>query len=200
MEAYWSCRPRQSSTHSTPDDDRNSATTSNNSIGSDYDRYRQTLVANNDKGWAAELRCYLKDMPADVTKETDIIEWWQVSHMHLKIDLCTHHLTQNHSQLYPTLAHIALDILLCQASSVPCERLFSSSKQVADDRRARLGPTKFEELQLMKFSWRNDIHNLATWNSGQIEEINLDEYRELLALDELGNECDEEVDEFVLQD
>jgi len=25
---------------------------------------------------AAELRYYLKDMPADVTKETDIVEWW----------------------------------------------------------------------------------------------------------------------------
>jgi hypothetical protein len=50
------------------------------SIISDYDIYRQTLVASeDDEGWAAELRHYLKDMPADVMKETDIVEWWQVS-------------------------------------------------------------------------------------------------------------------------
>jgi hypothetical protein len=46
---------------------------------SDYDRYWQTLVASeHNEGWTAELRRYLKDMPPDVTKETDIVEWWQV--------------------------------------------------------------------------------------------------------------------------
>ena len=50
----------------------------------------QTLVANEDaEGWAAELRCYLKDMPAKVTKDTDIIKWWQVS--------CLFILDPNHS-------------------------------------------------------------------------------------------------------
>jgi len=29
-------------------------------------------------GWRAELRQYLKDMPTNVTKDTDIVEWWQV--------------------------------------------------------------------------------------------------------------------------
>jgi hypothetical protein len=49
------------------------------SILSDYNQYWQTLVANeHNKGWAAELWCYLKPMPVDVTKDTDIIEWWQV--------------------------------------------------------------------------------------------------------------------------
>jgi hypothetical protein len=31
-----------------------------------------------DEGWQAELRRYLKDLPADVTKDTDIVKWWQV--------------------------------------------------------------------------------------------------------------------------
>ena len=45
-----------------------------------FDRYRQTLIRKDDKeGWAAEKCHYLKDMPADVTKETDVVEWWQVS-------------------------------------------------------------------------------------------------------------------------
>ena len=57
--------------------DADSATTA--SVLSDYDRYCQTLVDTEDNtGWEAELRHYLKDMPADVTAETDIVKWWQV--------------------------------------------------------------------------------------------------------------------------
>ena len=107
---------------------------------------------------------------------------------------------QNHCQLFPTLARIALDVLPCPASSVPCECLFSSSKQIADDQCSRLGSKQFEELQLMKFSWQNNIPDLAAWNSAQIEEINLDKkcYNELLALDEWTDECDKEVDKVVI--
>jgi len=32
----------------------------------------------DNEGWASELWRYLKDLPTDVTKDTDIIEWWQV--------------------------------------------------------------------------------------------------------------------------
>ena len=47
---------------------------------SEFDQHRRTLVtaAEEDDGWATELRRYLKDMPANVSKETDIIRWWQV--------------------------------------------------------------------------------------------------------------------------
>ena len=60
---------------------------------------------------------------------------------------------QNHCYVYPTLACITLDVLACQASSVPCEQLLSASKQVANDWHACLGVKRFEELQLMKFTW-----------------------------------------------
>jgi hypothetical protein len=85
--------------------------------------------------------------------------------------------------LYPTLGRIALDILPCQASSVPCERLFSASKQTADVHCASLGTKRFEELQIIKFAWRQDIIDLAAWNSAQVEEVALDEYLELLKVD-----------------
>ena len=97
---------------------------------------------------------------------------------------------QNNHKLYPTLGHIALDILPIPASSVPCERLFSAAKEIADDRRARLGPKKFEELQVMKFAWRNNIPDLATWNSAFVEEVDdleLDEFRGLLDCDDWQN-------------
>jgi hypothetical protein len=67
--------------------------------------YRQTMGKGRE-GWSLELRRNLKDRPGDVTKDTDIVERWQ-----------------DRAVLFPTLARIALDILPCQASSVPCERL-----------------------------------------------------------------------------
>jgi hypothetical protein len=36
----------------------------------------------------------------------------------------------------------------------------------------------------MKFAWRQDIVDLAAWNSAQVEEVDLDEYSELLESDE----------------
>ena len=79
---------------------------------------------------------------------------------------------------------IALDILPCQASSVPCEQLFSASKQTAEDRRASLGAQQFEELQVMKFAWHKNINNFTAWNSAQIEEVHLNEYWEMFDEDE----------------
>ena len=67
--------------------------------------YRQTM-RKGQEGWSLELRWNLKDRPDDVTKDTDIVERWQ-----------------DRAVLFPTLAWIALDILPCQASSVPCECL-----------------------------------------------------------------------------
>jgi hypothetical protein len=63
-----------------------------------------------------------------------------------------------------------------------------------------LGSTKFEELQLMKFVWRNNIPDLISWNSEQTEEVNLDEFQELLATDMWADEVEKEVDEFVLEE
>ena len=45
-----------------------------------------------------------------------------------------------------------MDILPIQASSVPCERVFSSSKETITARRNSLGPDLVEALQLLKFA------------------------------------------------
>lgn len=40
-------------------------------LSSEYNRYRQSLLkTDNGEGWSSELRCYLKDRPGDVTKDT----------------------------------------------------------------------------------------------------------------------------------
>jgi hypothetical protein len=53
--------------------------TGDESIASEFDRHCHTLVSEEqEEGWQAEIRWYLKDLPADVTKDTDIVAWWQV--------------------------------------------------------------------------------------------------------------------------
>ncbi len=54
---------------------------------------------------------------------------------------------------YPTLACITLDVLPSQASSVPCERVFSGSKQIATDWHVCLGSAIFKELVIMGSTW-----------------------------------------------
>jgi hypothetical protein len=77
MEHYWNIRvkptaPRNSTDDITENDD--------NSILSEYDRHRLALIANQteEEGWQSEKFRYLKDLPANVSKDTDIVEWWQV--------------------------------------------------------------------------------------------------------------------------
>jgi hypothetical protein len=94
MATYWKTRPRappvttptatpNSSGTPTATPDSSGASGSTTSFLSEFDRHRQTLLTQEeDGGWAAELRRYLKDVPADVTKETDIVEWWQVRASH----------------------------------------------------------------------------------------------------------------------
>jgi hAT family C-terminal dimerisation region len=45
-----------------------------------------------------------------------------------------------------------MDIIPIQASSVPCERVFSSSKETVSARRNALGSNLIEALQLLKFA------------------------------------------------
>lgn len=47
---------------------------------SEFDKYRETLLSiDAEEGWASELRRYLSSMQREVTKDTDLVEWWQVS-------------------------------------------------------------------------------------------------------------------------
>jgi len=46
----------------------------------EFDKHRKTLLTvDDDEGWAAELRRYLGTMQREVEKDTDLVEWWQVS-------------------------------------------------------------------------------------------------------------------------
>ena len=49
------------------------------SVLSDFDRFHLGRVTQDgEEGWQPKLRCYLEELPTDVSKDTDIIERWQV--------------------------------------------------------------------------------------------------------------------------
>jgi len=49
-------------------------------LSSEFDQYLQTLIEKEkNEGWATELQNHLKEMPEDITKDPDIVEWCQVS-------------------------------------------------------------------------------------------------------------------------
>lgn len=89
---------------------------------------------------------------------------------------------QDNHHRFLTLGHIALDVLPCQASSVPCKWLFLASKQTATDLHSQLGAQQFEELQLMKCAWKQSIIDFAECNSAPVE-VCLMEYEDLLTAD-----------------
>ena len=62
----------------------------------------------------------------------------------------SHAFLQNDQHRFPLIFRIALDILPAQASAVPCERVFSSSKETDTLQRANLSPDVMERLQILK--------------------------------------------------
>jgi hypothetical protein len=76
-------------------------------------------------------------------------------------------------------------------SSVPCERVFSSSKLTATDRCARLKADIFEQLQIVKVAWRVQVVDLVQLNFEETEEV-LDDYEDLFLEDEELQQWDEE--------
>jgi hypothetical protein len=82
---------------------------------------------------------------------------------------------------------VALDILPVQASSVSCERVFSSSKETITTRRSRLSPALMEVLQVLKFIYKQERLDFSSdWISDPndllwIPDVTTDVARNLLA-------------------
>lgn len=67
---------------------------------------------------------------------------------------------------YPTIFAMALDYLPIQATSVPCERVFSAAALTDTPRRNRMKPELMEALQMTKFSIRRERLNIMSfWNT-----------------------------------
>jgi hypothetical protein len=63
-----------------------------------------------------------------------------------------------------------MDYLLIQASSVPCERVFSSSAETDTKKHNQISPTLMEALQMLKYNFRK--HQL-TFSNACLDQCNL---------------------------
>jgi hypothetical protein len=54
-----------------------------------------------------------------------------------------------------------MDYLPIQASSVPCERVFSSAKETDTLKRNRIHPMLMEALQMLKFSFKKERQSIS---------------------------------------
>jgi len=85
-----------------------------------------------------EIKKYERDGQARSTN-FDLLRYWE-----------------EHEGDYPTIYCVALDVLPVQASSVPCERAFSASKETDTDHRSNLDVDTLEMLQVLKYILRED--------------------------------------------
>lgn len=106
--------------------------------------------------------------------EWDSIAFWEVCYIIDLIDLHLHNLQANQNK-FPTLFKLAMDILPIQASSVPCERVFSSSKETITARRNALSPNLVEALQLLKYATKQGKG--ISFTEGLEEDEELDELK-----------------------
>jgi len=167
MQDYWEDSPASQQGPSIPLTSLANLST----LKSEYDLHRLNLVhdagLNSDSGgWKMELRQYLEDLPKNVSKNMDIIQWWA-----------------DHAGVYPTLAQIAKDFCAIPASSISCEQPFSAAGEITTDQRSRLGTCKFEHLQVLKHAWRKDLIDAASNNLAEVEVVQMAEYEELLICD-----------------
>ncbi|KIM64060.1 hypothetical protein SCLCIDRAFT_50902, partial [Scleroderma citrinum Foug A] len=99
---------------------------------------RLNLLTMNIVQWVSGIQTVEQELSAylatEVAAGTDPLAFWHVSR-----------------STFPTLFQIAMDYLPIQASSVPCERVFSSSAETMTKRRNRISPILMEALQMTKF-------------------------------------------------
>jgi hypothetical protein len=69
---------------------------------------------------------------------------------------------------FPTLFSIAMDFLPVQATSVPCEHVFSSAKDTDTTKRNRISPVLMEALQMLKYSLKKEHLNFMDgWQTSE---------------------------------
>lgn len=100
----------------------------NSSIWSDYDReFNRNIRPDNNGAALRELEQYINEDYVD--RKSDPLLWWS-----------------NRKMLYPRVYKYALKRLCIVATSVPCERIFSATGQIINERRTLLTSKKVSSL------------------------------------------------------
>jgi predicted secreted protein len=77
---------------------------------------------------------------------------------------------------------MAMDYLPIQASSIPCERVFSSSAETDTKRRNRINPLLMEALQMLKFHLKKARLNFTeSWMTPEVQMLQDRPEEDLLA-------------------
>lgn len=85
MAQYYKDRPSAPAPNISMADDSEGVMPTIVPILSEFDKHYETLLSDDvNGGWASELRHYLGTMQCKVKKDTDLVEWWQVSTLPLK--------------------------------------------------------------------------------------------------------------------
>jgi hAT family C-terminal dimerisation region len=92
---------------------------------------------------------------------------------------------------------MAMDYLPVQATSVPCERVFSSAKETDTNKRNRMSPMLMEALQLLKFSLKKErLDFMKGWSASEADMVGesqpqpADDLGMLLTGDDVNNAVD----------
>jgi hypothetical protein len=103
------------------------------------------------------------------SENPDIFHFWEVSKSIIERRNSSLPEKVNKAE-FPTLYAMAMDYLPVQATSVPCERVFSSAKETDTVKRNRINPVLMEALQLLKFSLKKERLNFtAGWSTSESE-------------------------------
>ena len=92
---------------------------------------------------------------------------------------------------------LAMDLLPAQVTSVPCEHVFSASKETTTARRNRLKPKIMEATQILKFLAKNKRQIDFTEGLSKEEELgDLEEREGVISVEDvrgfLNNMCEDE--------
>jgi hAT family C-terminal dimerisation region len=83
----------------------------------------------------------------------DTLGFWKVRIYHNRLSMFKLlNCRQVHEHTFPTIFRIAMDYLPIQASTVLCERVFSSSAETNTKKRNRIRPELMEAIQVLKFA------------------------------------------------
>ncbi len=121
-------------------------------LAKDYGLIGEMDIGESDSDTQTVEQEYQAYVTGKLSKhEEGILKFWEVGWCCVMILWSMLTVLQNNCTTFPTLFAIAMDYILVQASSVPCERVFSSSAETDMKRRNCINPMLMEALQMLKF-------------------------------------------------